>query len=330
MPETLLQNSNMKTLGAYTKAVGDAADDAPYGWVEGIANAFEVDRYGDLVLPEAIAGAWLKYSSNPVLSFGHGIEGNPKNGTMPAGSVLKLWLDENGSSNFRARWANTEDAQMTRQLYKDGDMRAFSIHFLPYGDSLVHRAPTSAEVAAHPGVVRVITKLELIEIACAVVPVNAGSLATEAKSLQPGNLAQPKKLLQSHLIGERAMPKSILTSDQRKAIKAAADAHDAHIKAMEDASGTLEELASSKAGAEGDFGGMCMKVYSAYKKSGETHAAFGDSLKAMHKAVTNTDIEGEGEGGDEEVELEGEAGSPPMDDAATEKALTEKFQKALA
>jgi hypothetical protein len=293
MPATL--DPTKRFIGAHVKAVGEVATDAPYGWVEGVANAFEVDRYGDLVLPEALGAAVDKYMRNPVLSFGHGIDGNPVEGTLPAGTVLNITQDGSGNTVFRARWAGTADAQKVRQLYKDGDMRAFSIHFLPYGDSLESRAPTADEVAKFPGVQRVITRLELIEIACAVVPVNAGSLATSAKSLNT-KLMQPKKLSKPFSFGARAMGnKSILTSDARKAIDGARSAYEEHVKALGGIATHLEELAASGEGEEADHGAMCTKCHAAFTKAMESHEKLGESIKSMHKAVTNQDLEDETE-----------------------------------
>ena len=311
----------------------EASADAPYGSVSGIANAFEVDRYGDLVLPEAMGAATAKFMQNPVLSFGHGIEGNPTDGTLPAGSVLNLTQDVKGNTIFRARWASTPDAQKVRQLYKDVDMRAFSIHFLPYGDSLETRQPTADEVARFPGVQRVITKLELIEIACAVVPVNAGSLASEAKSFT--GLMRPKSISQPST-GERTMSKSILTSDMRKAIDGAKSAHEAHVKALDAVATHLEELSVSKEGAEADHATMCGKCFAAFKKSADAHAALGEAVKGMHKAITNADVEEdrEGEGNEPEAgkepdgdEGQGEGGSEPLPTEPEAKALVLQFRK---
>lgn len=317
-------------IGARAIAVGDKADDAPYGWVTGIANALEVDRYGDLVLTEALMNAVPKYMTNPVLSFGHGIDGNPTNGTLPAGSVLSIAPDLKGNTVFRARFASTDDAQKVRQLYKDGDMRAFSIHFLPYGDSLQTRAPTADEVAQYPGVQRVITALELVEIACAVVPVNAGSLASGSKSLTAAKLATPKLLKPQ--TGERAMPKSILTGEQRKAIDGARSAYEAHVKALTGVAGHLEELAESPEGGEADHGSMCAKCHAAFTGAADSHAKLGDAIKAMHVAITNHEpegAEGDGEGDAGADPADGDDGSAPVQTDPEAKALVAAFEKSF-
>ena len=309
-------------LGAKAIESGEATKDAPYGWVSGVANAFEVDRYGDLVLPEAMGAATAKYMLNPVLSFGHGIDGNPTNGTMPAGSVLSITQDATGNTIFKARWANTEDAQMTRQLYKDRDMRAFSIHFLPYGDSLESRQPTAEEVAKFPGVKRVITKLELIEIACAVVPVNAGSLVTGAKSMT-GKL--PKGKTFSSTKGAKTM-KTVMSGDQKKAIDGALSAHEAHIKSMDGLAGHLEELSeAASAGKEADHASMSTKCHAAFQKSLESHKALGEAIATAHKAITGQEPEGEVEPGEP---AEPEEGTEPVSDGEA-KSFMDAFEKAM-
>ena len=321
---------------------GQAAPDAPYGWVEGIANAFEVDRYGDLVLTEALMAAVPKFMTNPVLSFGHNIDGNPQDGSLPAGTILNITADAQGNTIFRARFANTPDAQLVRQMYRDGDMRAFSIHFIGYGDSLETRDPLPDELAAHPGCKQVITKLELIEIACAVVPVNAGSLATASKSFSSGRL----KRLKPFSNGARKMGNSILTSDSRKAIDAAKNAFEDHQKNLEAVASHLEELAASKEGAEADHGSMCAKCHAAFGESAKSHMALGDAIKDMHVAITGQDPAGDDSGNDDGQPTEeampaagpaagtanpaGDGGSPPLPADPEQRAFVLKFRNQLA
>ena len=313
-----------RIIGGYVKAVGDDAPDAPDGWVEGIANAFEVDRYGDLILPEAMAAAFPKYLRNPVVSFGHGIDGNPTNGTLPAGKTLTLSILTSpldlgggqiapaGSTAFRAAFAPTPDAQLVRKLYAGGYMKAFSIHFLPYGPSLETRQPTDEERALYPSVERVVTALELIEIALAVVPVNAGSLSSGAKSFNGGRLRPVPKFNR----GAKAM-NSILTGDQRKAVETAAGAYENHAKDMEAVKAHLEELSASPEGKEADHGAMCMKCAKAVADAGASHQALADSVKAMHVAITNQQPDGEADD-DPDADPTADDDADPSQEAVTE------------
>ena len=316
----------LRGIGASVKAVGLKADDAPHGWVEGIANAFEVDRYNDLILPTALKAAFPKFMLNPVLSFGHAIDGNPQDGTLPAGTVLAMDQDEAGNTTFRARFAGTPEAQKVRQLYLDGDQRAFSIAFLPYGDSLESRQPTAEEVQRFPGVQRVITKLELIEIALCVVPVNAGSLASTTKSMNGGRLQGPPKLKQ----GARAMGKTILTSESKKAITRAGKAYEAHAKKLEAVAGHLDELAEVGDGVEGDHGAVSAKCMKAMEAATESHKALQDAVKAMHKSVTNDDSEDDEEDGAQPgTGTTQDGGTPAVNDTDAEKAL-KRFERHFA
>lgn len=329
-----------KQLGAAVKSVGaldDAASDAPYGWVEGIANAFEVDRQGDLILPEALAGSFDKYMLNPVVTFGHGMDGNPVNGTLPAGSTLKLWQDGAGNTLFRMRFAAHEDAQKVRKMYIDKDMRAFSVHFIPFGPSIETRNPTPEERKRYTGVERVITKLEMIEIACAVVPVNAGSLMLGAKSLNGFGLTAVPTLTPR---GAKAM-KSILTSDHRKLIDGAAKAYEGHVKSMEGIKASLEDLSASKEGSEADHGAMAAKCMKAVADAGTSHAALGEAVKSLSTALPAGDEQAEQTDKKDELAEEAPApaagsdgqagnedGSAPVDDQEM-KQFTEAYQKAM-
>lgn len=330
-----MTTQTFKQLGAGVKAVGkmdEVTADAPYGWVEGIVNAFEVDRQGDLILPEALAGSFAKYMLNPVMTFGHGMDGNPVNGTLPAGTTLKLWQDGAGNTLFRARWAAHPDAQKVRQMYVDDDMRAFSVHFIPFGPSIEARNPTPEERKRYLGVERVITKLEMIEIACAVVPVNAGSLKTGAKSLNGFGLTALTHLTPK---GAKAM-KSILTSEHRKLMDGAAKAYEGHVKSMEAVKGSLEELSAGKEGEEADHGAMAGKCMKAVEDAGTSHAALAESVKALSSALPAGQAE-------EKEELEegapeaaaatdgvtgNEDGSAPLKPEEM-KAFTEAYQKAM-
>lgn len=124
------------------------------------------------------------------------------------------------------------------------------------------------------------------------------------------------------------MSKSILTSDMRKSIGAAHKAYDAHVKSMEAVAGHLEELAESKEGAEADHGAMSSKCKEAFAKAEESHKALGESVKAMHTAITNEKDEA-AEGDDEPAEP-ADDGSAPLPTDPEEKALVLAFQKALA
>lgn len=323
------------------KAVASGADatgaDAPNGWVEGIANAFEVDRYDELVLPAAMQAAFTKYLANPILSFGHGIDGNPTNGTLPAGKVLWLKILDMpmdlgngvmapaGSTYFRAAFAPTDDAQKVRSLYAGQFMRGFSVQFITQAS----RDPLPQELEKFPGLRRVITELDLIEIACAVVPVNAGSLAAASKSLNgKGGLKPPRRIPTTK---EKAMGNMLLTSEHKDLIAAAHKAYGDHAEKMEELSKSLGDMgAAADAGEEGDHAATAAKCSKDMEAVTESHNNLQGAVGAMKKAISGDDDNADEPADDEPADDEpnDEAGSPPMDDPEA-RAVSAAWDKAI-
>lgn len=312
-------------ISAAVKAVGKSAEDAPHGWVEGVANAFEKDRYDELVLPTALAAAIPGFMRNPVLSFGHRIDGNPTDGSLPAGTVLAITQDAQGNTHFRARFAAHEDAQKVRQLYLDGDMRAFSVQFI----CLDSRPPQPEELQRWPGLRRVITQLDLIEIALAVVPVNAGSLATAAKSFDGKALPAAPALTTKET---QTMSKKALTPEHKELVEATHAAYGAHAEAMKALAAPLSELAE-KGDEEADHAGTAALAHKACKAMGESHAALAKSVADLHKAMGGTEDEGEEEVEVEETDDDADETDPNANTEIPpekEKAFTEALNKALS
>lgn len=316
------------SFGTVKSDKGQVTADAPYGWVEGISNAYICDRYDELVLPTAFAAAAEGFMKNPVLSFGHGIEGNPANGTLPAGTVLKLWQDGQGNTHHRARWANTEDAQKVRGLYNDGDMRAFSVQFI----TLDSRPPTLEEVTKWPTLRRVITKLDLVEIACAVVPVNQGSLVTASKSLAGvRKLATPTE--------GATMDKRKLSDEEVKQMDALVANYNSTAEAMGNIALALDEM-RAKAGEEDDHAPRMQKMVDGQKSLTTACASMGETCMALAKGFGISGDEPAAEDDAEEVEdpaaAEDEEATPPVKPGTEEekpedqaKAFNEHFTKAL-
>lgn len=274
-------------LGVKATDKGKATDEAPYGWVEGCANAAVKDRYDELVLPSALSKAVPAFMMNPVLSHGHNIDGNPVTGGLPAGSVLKIWQEADGSTFHRSRWANTPEAQKTRGLYNDGDMRGFSVQFMP----LDSRQPTPEELAKFPGLRIVITELDLIEIACAVVPVNQGSLTTASKSLAGvRKLAAPTE--------DSTMSKRKLSDEEVKQMDGMVAAYNSTAEGMSTIAMALDEL-RAKAGEDDDHAPRIQKIMDGHKAMTTGAKTMGDTCMALGKGFG---IKGEGEPADPNAE----------------------------
>ncbi len=228
--------SNKLKLFGKVLAMGDTEADAPNGWVEGIGNAFIVDRYREVILPEAFSKAADGFMANPVLTGFHELD------KFPFGTVLKLWQDAKLNTCFKARWADTPDAQMCRKLYVAGDMRAFSVQFIPKAS----RRPTDDEQKKWPGAEVIITEVDLLEIACCAVPVNPGSLATASKSMSPTTASL-------HALAANQEPgmKLSLTDEAKGHLARVQDAFNRSVKSMTGVAESLDELsAHAKEGGE--------------------------------------------------------------------------------
>ena len=89
------------------------------------------DRYGDRIL----VNGWMleEYRKNPVLLFGHDYA------SIAVGHALDIYQDAVGASGeTRSRlrgvflWSRSNpEAQILKGVYEDGDMRAFSVGFIP-------------------------------------------------------------------------------------------------------------------------------------------------------------------------------------------------------
>jgi HK97 family phage prohead protease len=149
------------------------------GEVEGWANVKVMDRYNELVLPEAFKDTIDLFMRNPVFLFGHNY--NLTGGEIPViGSVTEISLKDEGIY-FKAVFASTELAQRVRQLFLEGHLRMFSIGFIPHET----RMPDNTELAKYGAQLRtVITRAELLEISAVPVPGNQLSGATAVKNME--------------------------------------------------------------------------------------------------------------------------------------------------
>ncbi len=227
-------------LNGRVKAVTDQNKEdkaAPYGSVEGIANALVTDRYREIVLPEAFRKCKEAFMLNPVMALGHRIDADPQAG-LPIGTVIELDQDAEGNTIFKGRFASSPVAQQVRQLYLDGDMRAFSVQFMIKGS----RDPTEADILKWPQARTIITDIDLLEISCCVVPVNQESLATATRSITSPATPRPRALASS---GAATMKKAM--SDEAKKHLGKVKAHyDECVKSMTGVADALDELAEHK------------------------------------------------------------------------------------
>jgi len=134
---------------------------------EGWASTSQLDRQGDIVLPEAFASSIEAFRANGPIFWGHAEIHNPL--AKPIGRATDAVIRD-GGLHIKARWAQTAEAQEVRGLVTDGIVSTLSVGFNP-------------KMAETRGGVNYITDLELLEVSVVAIPANIGAVITAAKTL---------------------------------------------------------------------------------------------------------------------------------------------------
>ncbi len=144
--------------------------------IEGFASTPDLDRYRDIVEPKAFEEAIEMYMKNPVILYQH--DGNKPVGVATAAKIT--------GKGFWIRASIKDEDTKTKIL--DGRMRAFSIGYLALESALQHEdgSPFNAEKDSiwDPDMVRVIKKLDLVEVSIVSTPANGNALFSIAKSVK--------------------------------------------------------------------------------------------------------------------------------------------------
>lgn len=144
--------------------------------IEGFASTPDIDRYRDIVEPKAFASAIEMYMKNPVILYQH-------DGDRPVGNATSVKVTEKG---FWISASIVDEDTKTKIL--DGRMRAFSIGYIALESALQHEDGTAFNAETDsvwdPKLVRVIKKLDLVEISIVSTPANGNALFTIAKSVK--------------------------------------------------------------------------------------------------------------------------------------------------
>ena len=144
--------------------------------IEGFASTPDIDRYRDIVEPKAFASAIEMYMKNPVILYQH-------DGDRPVGNATSVKVTEKG---FWISASIVDEDTKTKIL--DGRMRAFSIGYLALESALQHEDGTAFNAETDsiwdPKLIRVIKKLDLVEISIVSTPANGNALFTIAKSVK--------------------------------------------------------------------------------------------------------------------------------------------------
>lgn len=143
--------------------------------ITAIASTGSVDRDGEIILPSAFKETLPQFMKNPVILACH--QHRLSDGRSPVvGKAVKAWLDKK-ALHVVIEFAKTELGDEYWHLYRDGFQRAFSIGFMHGRDDY-----TQETIDGRP--VKVINKVELLEISCVPVPSNREALSKSAKQKQ--------------------------------------------------------------------------------------------------------------------------------------------------
>ena len=141
------------------------------GTFEAVASTAALDRDNEIIDPAAWEAGLASYRANPVLMACH--QHRLPSGSSPViGQATRIEV-VGGELQFSGKFARTALGQEYKTLYADGDMRAFSVGFIPQQGGL-------RELAGPDGKKRttyVHTRCDLLEISCVPVPSNPETLA---------------------------------------------------------------------------------------------------------------------------------------------------------
>jgi HK97 family phage prohead protease len=143
--------------------------------IKGLASTPQVDRYNDIVKPEAFMNAMATYMLNPIVLLQH-------DSCKPIGKVTSHQITADGLE-VEAEISNDIDNCM--KLITDKILRGFSIGFMV--KKWEFQAGNTADTLSE---IRVITELDLVEISVVSTPANPGSIFTLAKSVREYFLTQ--------------------------------------------------------------------------------------------------------------------------------------------
>jgi HK97 family phage prohead protease len=160
------------------KASDDKKDDRLF--FQGFANTANVDRGGDFVQPSAFRAAMKSYKANPVLFFQH-------NWSMPIGQITELTVTDKGlfvkgyvmsardEDGFEMRGEWPEFINWIRQLVRSNILRTLSVGF-----RMIDSKPGKMvdPMTNKDRSVRILTKVELLEISLVGLPMNRESTVT--------------------------------------------------------------------------------------------------------------------------------------------------------
>lgn len=150
-----------------------------------------IDRYGEIVEPEAYRASLDAFMENPVFAAGHqhvGLSGEP----TVIGHWEKVWLSKDGLQGVAQ--FDDEDPLAVRYWnnYRKGHMRAVSVGFIANAWEM-----RDVEIEKERQRVRVFTSVDLIEISAVMVGANPDALVR--RSAAQGGDADLRSVIRSEL-----------------------------------------------------------------------------------------------------------------------------------
>jgi HK97 family phage prohead protease len=133
--------------------------------IKGKASTPQVDRYNDVVKPEAFMGTMEAYMTNPVVLLQHDTD-------KPIGKVIAYKILSDGLE-VEAEISNDIDNCM--KLITDGILRTFSIGFFVKKWGFIMQDDKE---------IREISEIDLVEISVVTTPANPGAIFSLAKSIK--------------------------------------------------------------------------------------------------------------------------------------------------
>ncbi|MDD5064294.1 MAG: HK97 family phage prohead protease [Phycisphaerae bacterium] len=165
--------------------------------IEAVVSTADLDRYDEIIEPEAFRETLGIYLKNPIVISSHQNRLDTGHSSV-VGQVIKAWINAKGL-HVIIWFAETELGNEFWYLYKNKFQRAFSVGFIP----LEWKDETKDGRR-----VRIHIKVELLEISCVPVPANRNALS---KSKQRKADFVAEKIAQRQQLEKNAEDYAILT-----------------------------------------------------------------------------------------------------------------------
>jgi len=268
--------------------------------IEGLASTPDIDRYRDIVEPEAFKDALEMYMKNPVILRSHDPD-------RPIGTVTSAIVTDKGLKIT----ALIKDEKTGGEIL-DGRMRALSIGYIPLSTELQHEDGSAfnfeEDSVFDADLVRVIKALDLIEISVVSTPANGNALFTIGKSIKAAMndmVCASFNIKKAMDIKKKEVEEVVAEEEVQAEVVEEAVTEATEEPAVEDTTEESKEAPEAEAPEAEEAG-----------NAGETPAA--------------DDAEGEPEAPAEEVAEEAEADVEPQEGAEAEEAPEEKTALVLS